>query len=140
MPSIINRFVHYYAGLDSQPASALAMLYHPDGELIDPFGKHHGLAAIQRYFTHLLENVDDCRFEIAAPIGDGHRFAVTWTMHWAHRRIAKGQPLTLAGCSTLDIRDDLIICQRDYYDAGEMLYDHLPLLGWAIGVVKRRMC
>jgi len=140
MPSIINRFVDYYVGLDSQPSSALAMLYHPDGELIDPFGKHQGLSAIQRYFAHLLENVNHCRFAIDTPVGDSHRFAVTWTMHWAHPRISKGQPLSLTGCSMVEIRDDLILCQRDFYDAGEMLYEHLPLLGWAIRGVKRRMC
>lgn len=39
----------------------------------------------------------------------------------------------------MDIQDDLIIRQRDYYDAGEMIYEHLPLLGWAVRGVKRRV-
>lgn len=33
----------------------------------------------------------------------------------------------------------LITRQRDYYDAGEMIYEHLPLLGWAVRGVKRRV-
>lgn len=57
-PSVIRRFVEYYAGLDAQPPAALAALYHPDATLSDPFGQHQGLFAIQRYFTHLLANVE----------------------------------------------------------------------------------
>lgn len=76
-PSVIRRFVEYYAGLDAQPPAALATLYHPDATLSDPFGQHQGLFAIQRYFTHLLANVEQCRFTIDTPLCDGQRFAVT---------------------------------------------------------------
>lgn len=53
-PSVINRFVDYYASLDRQPAAALAGLYDEHAVLVDPFGEHNGLFAIQRYFSHLL--------------------------------------------------------------------------------------
>ncbi|ARA76972.1 nuclear transport factor 2 family protein [Pectobacterium brasiliense] len=139
LSSVINRFVDYYTELDTQQPSALAAIYHPDASLIDPFGEHEGLVAIQRYFTHLLANVEQCRFSIDSPLSSGHRFSVTWIMHWAHPRVAGGEALTLHGCSIVDIQDDLIIRQRDYYDAGEMIYEHLPLLGWAVRGVKRRV-
>ena len=51
---VIN--VDYYATLDTQPPSALAGIYRADATLIDPFGEHSGVFAIQRYFTHLLAN------------------------------------------------------------------------------------
>jgi hypothetical protein len=139
MPSVINRFVEYYAGLDNQPPSALAALYEADATLIDPFGEHRGLYAIQRYFTHLLANVEHCRFSIDPPRCDGHFFVVTWTMHWSHPRIDGGAILTLPGCSVVKIQGEMITSQRDYYDAGEMIYEHLPLLGWAVRSVKRRV-
>ncbi|MEQ9923722.1 nuclear transport factor 2 family protein [Pectobacterium brasiliense] len=139
LSSVINRFVDYYTELDTQQPSALAEIYHPDASLIDPFGEHEGLVAIQRYFTHLLANVAQCRFSIDPSLSSGHRFAVTWIMHWARPRVAGGEALTLQGCSIVDIQDDLIIRQRDYYDAGEMIYEHLPLLGWAVRGVKRRV-
>ncbi|WP_045853304.1 nuclear transport factor 2 family protein [Raoultella terrigena] len=139
LPSVINRFVEYYARLDNQQPSALAALYDAGATLTDPFGEHKGLYAIQNYFTHLLANVDHCRFFIDAPLCDGQRFAVTWTMLWSHPRIAGGETLTLPGSSVVEIRAGMIIRQRDYYDAGEMIYEHLPLLGWAVRRVKRRV-
>ncbi|TDT59014.1 SnoaL-like protein [Enterobacter sp. AG5470] len=139
LSSVINRFVEYYAGLDNQPPSALTTLYHPDAQLIDPFGEHRGLVAIQRYFTRLLVNVQHCRFSIDIPVCEGERYAVSWTMHWSHPRISAGKALALGGCSMVEVQDNLIIRQRDYYDAGEMIYEHLPLLSWAIRGVKRRV-
>lgn len=79
--SAISRFSAYYATLDTQPPSALAELYHAHAVLIDPFGQHQGLAAIQDYLSHLLANVDHCRFTLDAPLCAGQRFAVAWTMH-----------------------------------------------------------
>lgn len=139
LPPVVSRFVDYYATLDAQPPSALVGLYHPDATLVDPFGEHNGLFALQRYFTHLLANVENCRFTIDAPLLNERRFVVTWTMHWSHPRIAVGEPLDLPGCSVVDTENDLITRQRDYYDAGEMIYEHLPLLGWAVRGVKRRV-
>lgn len=139
MPSVIDRFVNYYSSLDNQSPLALAGLYDADSTLVDPFGEHKGLFAIQRYFTHLLANVEACRFAIESPLYEQQRFSVAWTMHWSHPRIAGGETLALPGCSMVDIAGDRILRQRDYYDAGEMLYEHLPLLGWAVRGVKRRV-
>ncbi|MBV8875340.1 MULTISPECIES: nuclear transport factor 2 family protein [unclassified Phytobacter] len=139
MQSVIDRFIHYYAELDSQPPSALSALYHPDAVLQDPFGEHHGFVAIHRYFTHLLANVEQCRFSIDPPLCDGQRFAVTWTMHWSHPHIRGNEPLTLPGCSVVEVQGEHVLHQRDFYDAGEMLYEHLPVLGWAVRGVKKRV-
>ena len=38
-------------------------------------------------------------------------------MHWSHPRIARGAVRQLPGCSVVDMRDDRIVRQRDYYDA-----------------------
>ncbi|HCN96771.1 MAG: nuclear transport factor 2 family protein [Leclercia adecarboxylata] len=139
LPSVIDRFVDYYADLDNQPPSALVALYDANAILFDPFGEHKGLFSIQRYFMHLLANVDSCRFTLDPPLYDARRFVVTWTMHWSHPRMAGGGTLSLPGCSFVEIEDDMIVRQRDYYDAGEMIYEHLPLLGWAVRGVKKRV-
>lgn len=124
LPSVISRFVDYYATLDTQPPSALAGIYRADATLIDPFGEHSGVFAIQRYFTHLLANVQHCRFTVDAPLQQGDRFVVTddALVAPAYRPGAMRQ---LPGCSVVDMRDDRIVRQRDYYDAGEMIYEHL---------------
>ncbi len=127
-PSVIRRFVEYYAGLDAQPPAALAALYHPDATLSDPFGQHQGLFAIQRYFTHLLANVEQCRFTIDTPLCDGQRFAVTGPCTGRIRALPVEKP-ALPGCSVVDIAGEQVLHQRDYYDAGEMITSIFPC--WA---------
>ena len=139
MPSIITKFIDYYAELENQPSLALTTIYHLDAELTDPFGKHQGLSAIQNYFSQLLTNVKHCHFVTDSLMYKDNQFTVTWTMSWSHPRISGGKTLLLEGCSIVEIQNDLIIRQRDYYDAGEMLYEHLPLVGWAIRKIKRRL-
>jgi ketosteroid isomerase-like protein len=137
--AVIDQFVDFYTALDAQPLAKLSQLYHADATLIDPFGEHQGAAAVRRYFTHLLENVDRCRFVIDPPLSSDDRFMVSWTMHWSHPRIAHGQTRVLPGCSTVEVQNGFIVRQQDYYDAGEMIYEQLPVLGWAIRSVKRRV-
>lgn len=138
--SVIDQFVDFYRMLDTRPLKTLSALYHADAVLVDPFGEHQGMLAIYRYFTRLLENVDQCQFVIDPPFSGDDRFMVSWTMHWSHPRIARGEALVLPGCSAVEVQDGIIVRQRDYYDAGEMIYEHLPVLGWMVRSVKRRVC
>ena len=139
LPSVVSRFVEAFCAVVSLRPSGLVGLYHSDATLFVPFGVLDGIFALQRYFTHLLANVENCRFTIDPPLCSENRFVVTWVMHWSHPRIAGGDPLELPGCSVVDTEKGLITRQRDYYDAGEMIYEHLPLLGWAVRGVKRRV-
>jgi hypothetical protein len=139
LQSVIDGFFDYYSTLDKQPPTTLAVLYHPDAVLIDPFGQQQGIVAIQRYFRHLLANVQQCRFTLDAPLSNSDHFMVTWNMHWSHPNIHGGASLMLHGCSVVNVQDGTIVRQRDYYDIGEMLYEHLPILGWAVRKVKRRI-
>jgi hypothetical protein len=47
--------------------------------------------------------------------------------------------LKLTGVSIINFTDGRITSQEDFYDMGAMTYEHIPLLGGAIRVVKARM-
>ncbi|HBN88343.1 MAG TPA: nuclear transport factor 2 family protein, partial [Rheinheimera sp.] len=36
-------------------------------------------------------------------------------------------------------QNELITYHRDYYDLTEMVYQHLPIIGWLTAKVKQRM-
>ena len=60
------------------------------------------------------------------------------TMHFRHPRLRGGAPISVDGCSHLLWRDK-VYQHRDYFDAGAMLYEHLPLMGGVIAWLKRRL-
>jgi len=44
--------------------------------------------------------------------------------------------------STIDAlvsKDDIIVYHKDYYDLGEMVYEHIPLLGFFVKKIKKRL-
>jgi len=60
-------------------------------------------------------------------------------MTYQHPSLNKGQPIKVEGASKLVVQDDRIISHRDYFDAGNLLYEHIPVLKNVIRFLKRRM-
>lgn len=93
LPSVISRFVDYYATLDTQPPSALAGIYRADATLIDPFGEHSGCSRFSAispicwltFNTVALPSMHRCSRAIAL---------LSPMMHWSHPRIAGGNAPT----------------------------------------------
>lgn len=137
--ALLLRFSQLYASLDNTALSALPEIYHRDIRFIDPVGEHQGLSSLQDYFRQLLTNLDYCRFTLTTPQQDEQQAVVCWQMIYAHPRLLRGQELTLEGISQLRFADRRIIYQRDYYDLGAMLYEHLPLVGQVVRSIKRRL-
>jgi len=61
-------------------------------------------------------------------------------MTYEHPRLKGGKPISLEGCSLLRWNlDGKVERHRDYFDAGALLYQHVPLMGGAIRWLRRRL-
>ncbi|MEG3767743.1 nuclear transport factor 2 family protein [Alteromonas sp. 14N.309.X.WAT.G.H12] len=139
--TLIDKFCALYSSLDVTTAEALTSIYTQDVEFIDPISHHHGLNAVKTYFAALLENTKDCTFHISmiAPsaLNEDIDYTVTWTMHLVLKN--KSAPIHLQGISILKVKNEKIYYHRDFYDLGEMVYEHIPVLGWVIHKIKARL-
>jgi hypothetical protein len=59
-------------------------------------------------------------------------------MHYAHPSLANGKPLVLNG-GTLIKFNAQITYHEDYYDMGAMVYQHIPVIGWAVNKINARI-
>ncbi|WP_225084705.1 nuclear transport factor 2 family protein [Pectobacterium colocasium] len=136
---ILLKVKAFYRELTAEGLAELGDIYHQDIHFIDPVSNHHGLSDLHRYFSHALKYLKYCQLDIA----DIHTFrggaTMFWTMHYAHPSLKHNAPLTLAGCSHLLFADNKVIYHRDYYDMGEMLYQHIPVLSSLIDYLKTRI-
>lgn len=140
MNTQLSTFRAFYEQLQSSSLSQLSSVYSEDIMFIDPVAEHHGLDALRTYFDRLLVNCQECRFTIHDCLLQGQQGFVTWTMAFRHPKVNKGKMLYVDGCSELVLNSEQKICmQRDYYDLGAMLYQHLPLLGPLINWLKKRL-
>ena len=139
MSSFLRQFAQRFAQLDKDNLQRLGELYTDDVRFTDPLHEVKGLEQLRGYFAELYANVSELRFDFHGfdQIAEGEGY-LRWVMSYRHPRLAGGRLIRVDGCSHLRWRDK-VYCHRDYFDAGALLYEHLPVLGRAIAWLKRRM-
>jgi len=135
----IENFLSFYNGLSSQNMQRLTEVYHPDVVFIDPVHEIHGLHSLSHYFEHAYARLKYSEFVGLDKMEQGEQGFLSWKMRFSHQAIGKGKIIEVDGCSVLRWQDGVIIYHRDYYDLDEMVYQHLPGLGWVTNKVKQRM-
>lgn len=139
---LIDSFCSKFRDLTNTSSKDLAQIYTADVEFIDPIDHHRGLSEVQAYFAKLTKHAHACEFDIhcVAPCEDNAgdiSYVLTWTMTLTLKkgnRVIKTQGTTL-----LKQNDNGFYYHRDYYDLGEMVYEHIPVLGWVIAKIKRKL-
>ena len=137
--TVLQDFVEFYQQLDNNSAKQLCNIYSEEITLVDPVSTHKGLPALERYFTSLLSNTRTCNFIIQELDQQEDTAFVSWRMSFAHPKLKAGKRIEVDGISRLLIKDNKIVFQRDYYDLGNMLYEHLPIIGSLVRYLKRKL-
>ncbi|MDX1588828.1 MAG: nuclear transport factor 2 family protein [Oleiphilaceae bacterium] len=133
----LEHFKALFNRLGSQHLEGLEQVYHENALFQDPFVRVEGLQSLTAYFTGAYSNVIQCRFDYGKPVVDGDRIVLPWVMHLQHRKLRSGQSLQVDGISHLQFAGQRVTHHRDYFDAGQLLYENIPLLGAAVRWLKR---
>ncbi|MGA9522418.1 MAG: nuclear transport factor 2 family protein [Myxococcaceae bacterium] len=131
----VVRFCRAFSVLDPSKPLPTRELYAPDIVFTDPFRQLNGLAEVTDYFNRLTNNLVSGRFEFGDPVIGPGRAVVPWTMT-VRVRMGPRHRITADGISELRF-EDRIVYQRDYFDAGALVYEHLPVMGRAIRLLKK---
>lgn len=136
VPLTLDNFRNLFNELDKGNLNRLPQLYTEDIRFQDPLSKVNGLDELTHYFAGAYENVISCHFDFGETVVQGTFAAIPWVMHLRHKRIRRGREVQVQGISHLEVRDGRVCYHRDYFDAGEMLYENLPVIGGAIRWIK----
>lgn len=136
---VLTRLCDFYRHVDMSLLPQLSRIYHPHVVFIDPVSHYDGVDALERYFAQLLKKVNYCRFDIQPALVQGDEASLFWRMEYSHPSLKKGHAMSLNGASHLRLAENRIIYQRDYYDLGAMIYEHVPMLGGAVRAIKARL-
>ena len=137
--SVIDRFELLYSNFDKQALNILNDVYSPNILFVDPVSEHRGLNAVHEYFANLVNNTKHCECTIINKLTTNENVVVMWKMQFSHPSIKSGALVEVDGISHLTIKDDRVTYHRDFYDMGQMIYEHLPLLGSVVKTIKKRM-
>ncbi|MFJ2982501.1 MULTISPECIES: nuclear transport factor 2 family protein [unclassified Pseudomonas] len=139
MSSYLQTFAKRFAQLDARTLDQLSDLYSDDVIFRDPLHQISGLTALRAYFAELYGNAQEVRytFEGTDEVQPGHGY-IRWTLHFRHPRLNSGRLISLQGCSHVRWHERVYFHQ-DYFDAGALLYEHVPVLGSAVRWLKGRL-
>lgn len=138
---LMGQFKDFYAELVGKDLGFLSSIYHEHVEFCDPVLNIRGCDALQSYLAHGLNNALSCKFVIHDEILDSKQGFLTWQMHLRHENLAKREEIIVSGSTHVrfDVETNRIIEHVDYYDLGAMIYEHIPLVGWLVKHVRKKM-
>lgn len=139
MSDFLHQFARTFSELNASNLQRLGEIYSEDIRFRDPLHDVRGLSQVRSYFAELYANVSELRFDFYGfdQIAEGEGY-LRWTMSYRHPRLKKGELIRVEGCSYL-LWNGKVHQHRDYFDAGALLYENLPLMGSAIRWLKGRL-
>ena len=115
-------------------------VYAADAYLDDTLVVHHGAAEIEAYFVKTSETMTSYQVTIDDVARSGNDYYVRWTMVFAAPALSGGKPVHSVGVSQIRFnREGKVAFHQDFWDSGKNFYAHLPVVGGAVGFVRKRL-
>jgi ketosteroid isomerase-like protein len=134
----VDRLVAYFESLAPGDVSELPRYYADDCYFKDPFNEVRSVREIGEIFARMFQQLDAPRFRVHGRVVEGDEAFLTWDLEFRFRGSAS--PQRIHGVSHLRFgADGRVTYHRDYWDAAEELYGKLPVLGWLMRWLRRRV-
>lgn len=136
----MEKFLQMYKELSHDNLHLLEGVYSSDISFVDPAHEINGLNQLTEYFAALYQNVEAITFDFHNTLQQDKACYLQWDMTFRHKSLARGKSIVVSGSTFLQLDDQNKVCyHRDYFDLGEMLYEHIPILGTVVTGIKRRL-
>jgi limonene-1,2-epoxide hydrolase len=133
---VVEKFKQYFVEINDSKETLLREIYADHVFFQDPIHEIQGIEPLILYFRKLNRNLIEGSFQFTSESLVDAKAFLTWEMKLKLKR--PNQTVTASGISVLAI-ENKIIHQRDYFDAGELFYEHVPILGGVIRRLKRNL-
>ncbi len=115
-------------------------VYTGDAYLDDTLTIHQGAAEIESYFLKTSETMTSYQVTIDDVAGSDSDYYVRWTMVFAAPALNGGKPVHSVGVSQIRFnREGKVEFHQDFWDSGKHFYAHLPVVGGAVGFVRKQL-
>ena len=135
--ALVERFKRFYVDVKHPPLDQINDLYTEDIFFKDPVHEIRGAEKLHAYLSEMCINVDSGRFEYLDQVVTEAGAYVKWNMHFKHPKLGR-KTITVRGISQIEF-DERIYFHEDVYDLGQLIYEHVPLLGSFVKGLKNRL-
>jgi hypothetical protein len=135
---VLPQVKQFYEQFSEATIARLDAIYTQDVEFRDPVHTIQGSLRLKGYLRQMAESLAHYRMRYVDEMVQQNSAYLTWEMEFAHRRLRGGEIITVRGMTHL-MFTNRIYYHEDSYDLGALLYDHLPVFGFATRALKQRM-
>lgn len=137
----VARFQEYWSSFTPERVHAKVKdVYAADVYFDDTVKSVRGVAALEHYMAESAAGAESCTVEPEDWVRKGPDFYIRWRMHIRFKKFRKGQTTSTLGLSHLRFdKDGKVAYHQDYWDSARGLWEHVPVLGWAIRKIKSRL-
>lgn len=130
----------FFDKLSKDNMSLVEEFYHPQVDFTDPVGHIKGSEKIKAYYGNMYQNVKSINFKFNNFYEAGDTVVAIWTMTLETEQLNGGSPFSVDGNSVIKFDDSgKAIYHRDYFDMGAFIYERLPVVGFVIKKIKKRL-
>lgn len=131
-----DRYRTYLETLSVESLAEISTYVIENVRFKDPFNDTRGVDAMSRVFRHMFENVQDINFEVHEMLVEGS----VCLMAWRFEGRLSGKPWCFDGTSVIQFAEDGRVAEHiDHWDAAGDFYERLPLIGWLLSTLRRRL-
>ncbi len=114
--------------------------YAPDVFFKDPVHNLQGRDKVKVYYQSMYKDVEDIHFEFSTMYEDKKTVVAVWVMTIKTKKLKGGDPILVEGNSIITFNDQgQASYHRDYFDMGEMVYEHIPFIGYWVRKIKSKL-
>lgn len=134
---LIERFKAFYLDVKHPKLDKIDDVYTEDVLFKDPVHELRGAENLHAYLSEMCANVHSGRFEYLDQIVSENTAYIKWNMHFKHPKLGNNT-ITVRGISQVQF-NERIYFHEDVYDLGQLIYEHVPLLGAVVKGLKKRL-
>ncbi|MQX34913.1 nuclear transport factor 2 family protein [Roseospira navarrensis] len=132
------RYVAFFEGMTPEALDRLAEVATADIHFVDPFNDTVGLPALRRILAAMYQDTQDPCFRVTHRAFDGDVCFLRWV--FTARIKALGGDWRIDGMSEVRFAEDGRAREHiDHWDAARQFHERLPVLGWVLRRVRRRL-
>ena len=131
------KYIELFENLTPETIANCDEIINPDIRFKDPFNDIRGIELFKRMMFKTLKEVRNPQFHILDQACSEKRHYVRWDFEGSVAGFGK---LSLIGMSEIAYDENKRVIEHiDHWDASEQFYEKLPVLGWPITCLKKRL-
>jgi steroid delta-isomerase len=133
----LERYIAFLEGLTPEGLDRLGEVCAPGVRFRDPFNEVEGLERYRQVLQRMYEDVPAITFRVSASAVGEELCFLRWQFSGT---TSGGRPLEIEGVSEVAFdAEGLVTLHRDFWDAGQVLYEKLPLIGALLRAIRRKL-